>query len=109
MTANQLRQQRLEALRLRAQRLAENTPMLPAEADDVLALQELLEDLRVHQVELEVQNEELRRAQQETELSRARYQSLFDQLPLPALVLDPKGRVEQGNARALALLGPAHD
>jgi hypothetical protein len=46
----------------------------------------LLEELRIYQVELELQNEELRDAQQEAELARKRYQTLFAQMPLAALV-----------------------
>jgi diguanylate cyclase (GGDEF)-like protein/PAS domain S-box-containing protein len=106
LTSDPPRQQRLDLLKLKAQRLAESEPALPADTGPARAQQDLLEDLRVHQLELEVQNEELRRAQQEAESSRARYRSIFDQLPLPALVLDARGRVEQGNARVAALLGP---
>ena len=107
MTADKPRLQRLDLLRLKAQHLADDQAPLHSGTDEAWAQQALLEDLRVHQLELEVQNEELRRAQQEAELSRARYRSIFEQLPLPALVLDPKGRVEQSNARVTALLGSA--
>ncbi|MDD5478859.1 bifunctional diguanylate cyclase/phosphodiesterase, partial [Rhodoferax sp.] len=65
----------------------------------------LLEDLRIYQVELELQNEELRAAQQDAELARKRYQYLFDQLPLAALVVDGQGVVDECNPLADALLG----
>jgi len=64
----------------------------------------LLEDLRIYQVELELQNEELRSAQQEADLLRRRYQSLFEHMPLPALVVDGNGMVDDCNERATVLL-----
>lgn len=65
----------------------------------------LIEDLRTYQVELEVQNEELRSAQQALEFAHSRYQTLFGQMPLPAMVLDRNGMVEQSNDAANTLLG----
>lgn len=62
----------------------------------------LLEDLRIYQIELELQNEELRGAQQDLALSRKRYQSMFEQMPLPALVVEAKGLIENYNARTTA-------
>ena len=82
MTADKPRLQRLDLLRLKAQHLADDQAPLHSGTDEAWAQQALLEDLRVHQLELEVQNEELRRAQQEAELSRARYRSIFEQLPV---------------------------
>ena len=55
---------------------------------------------------LELQNEELRSAQQDVELARKRYQNLFDQMPLAALVVDIGGVVDNTNERAEELLGP---
>jgi len=65
----------------------------------------LLEDLRIYQVELELQNEELRAAQQDAETARKRYQYLFSQLPLAAMVVDGNGAVDDSNALADQWLG----
>ena len=45
-------------------------------------LQSVVHELRVHQIELEMQNEELRRAQQELAASREKYFDLYDLAPV---------------------------
>lgn len=99
---------RSESLRLRAQQLLDSgnaADVLRSGLADRMELEHVLEELRIHQAELEVQNEELRRAQQEAELARSRYQVLFGQMPLPALVLNTVGCIQHSNERADTLLG----
>ena len=62
-----------------------------------------LHDLRVHQVELELQNDELRNAQVALDESRARYFDLYDLAPLGYLTLDDRGAIVEGNLRASEL------
>jgi PAS domain S-box-containing protein len=65
---------------------------------------ELLEDLRIHQIELEMQNEELRLAQADLHASRARYFDLYDLAPVGYVTLDDDGAILEMNLRAAALL-----
>lgn len=66
----------------------------------------LLHELRVHQIELEMQNEELRRAQAELEESQAKYFDLFDLAPVGYLTLSDKGLILDANLTVSQLLCP---
>lgn len=65
----------------------------------------LVHELQVHQIELEMQNRELREAQQEQEEAIDRYADLFDFAPVGYLMLDETGRVLEINLTAAVMLG----
>jgi len=98
--------ERLQVLKARAQAVLQGSQPIDerSRADD-LQTSNLLEDLRIYQVELELQNEELRAAQLAAELAQRTYQTLFEQMPLAALVLDTQGLVDACNGLAAQLLG----
>jgi len=70
-----------------------------------LEAQRLVHELQVHQIELEMQNDELRRALSEIEESRARYLNLYDFSPIGYFTFDRKGRIEAVNLTGASLLG----
>jgi PAS domain-containing protein len=73
----------------------------PATAHDALAL---LHELQVHQVELDLQNEELQTSRAELEASCDRQQQLHNASPCAQVVLDGQGCLLECNALALAQL-----
>jgi PAS domain S-box-containing protein len=62
-------------------------------------------DLEVHQIELEMQNEELRHSQEETETSKSRYFDLYDLAPVGYLTLSEKGLIHEANLTAATMFG----
>lgn len=73
-------------------------------ADGDLDVAGLVENLRVYQAELEIQNEELRGSEQHAQTALARYTTLFTNLPMAGLVVDGYGLVLEANPQARSLL-----
>jgi ribosomal protein S13 len=69
------------SLRQRAEEIAQGQGVQSADTIEALSSEEtrrILQELRVHQIELEMQNEELRRTQVELSAAKARYFDLYD-------------------------------
>jgi len=92
-----------EDLREQAERRldVETIPLDRMSEGDVAAL---VHELRVHRVELKMQNESLRQAQTDLEQSRTKYTDLFDFAPVGYLVFDRNGIVVEVNLTAAGML-----
>ncbi len=65
----------------------------------------MVHELRVHQIELEMQNQELQRANYAVEESRDRYRELYESIPIGYVTIDATGRIYDVNPAAARLLG----
>ena len=99
---------RLQSLRARAEASAAPWPPdLPELSDD--AARRLVHELQVHQIELEIQNEELRRLMVELEQSRNQFFRLFHRAPMGYVVLDEVGLIHEVNETFCQMLNqPRH-
>jgi PAS domain S-box-containing protein len=65
----------------------------------------LVHELRVHQIELELQCQELQRAHEEVEESRNRYRELYESIPVGYVTIDGSGKMYDLNPAGASLLG----
>ena len=97
-----------QSLRRRAEEMPREKAAQSPEDFDALSPEEArraLHELRVHQIELEMQNEELRRAQIELEAARERYFDLYDLAPVGYCTVSEEGLILEANLAAATLLG----
>jgi len=72
------------------------------------AIQKLMHEFQVYQIELELQNEELRDTQLELSASRNQYQNLYDCAPICFLTLNKQGEITKANQMACKLLAQSN-
>jgi PAS domain S-box-containing protein len=91
---------RAEATVLKNRALVPNNLPLMPHAD----AQKMIHELQVHQVELEMQNEELSRAQADLETARRHYFDLYHLAPVGYCILSREGLVLEANLSAVNML-----
>ena len=98
---DELRRQAEEMVSAKISHMPEYPDLSPEEA------REALHELRVHQIELEIQNEELRRAHVELDAVRERYFDLYNLAPMGYITISETGLILEANLTAATLLGVA--
>jgi len=94
-----------ESLRKKAEKKLKSlskTELKELSAEDTIRL---IHELRIHQVELEMQNEELKRAHTEIEESSVKYSDLYDFAPVGYFTFDKNGLILEANLTGTGLLG----
>ncbi len=97
-----LRQQAEKIVREKTLRMPENL-----EAQSLEETRQALHELEVHQIELELQNEELRQAQAERDAAGARYFDFYDLAPVGYFTLSKQGLILEANLTAANLMDVA--
>jgi len=91
--------------RLRARRANGEVEEEDEEEEEEEDLQSLVEELSIHKLELEVQNEELRKVQSDLRAAHDRYAVLYERAPVAFLTLSTKGEILNCNRAAATLFG----
>jgi PAS domain-containing protein len=92
-------------LRRRADKQQRTTAMEKGFSRTGDEISRLLHELQVHQLELEMQNSELRQARDEVEQVLENYTDLYDFAPVGYVTLSQSGEIRAANLTAAGLLG----
>ncbi|MDD5716846.1 MAG: EAL domain-containing protein [Sulfuricurvum sp.] len=105
---NFLSLEEMQALRAKAEkRASQKSANIPVNVKDYTneEISRIIHELQVHQIELEMQNDELRNTQTELAKQRERYFELYELAPIGYCTLDKEGKILQANLAASSLLG----
>jgi len=94
------KQNRFEGLRKQAEELIQQQPGSP----DKPGALDLLHEMKVAHMELEIQSEELKRAQDELASLHREYKNLYEFAPCGYVTLNPRGIITKANLTAVSLL-----
>ena len=92
-------------LRRRAIHRLRKTPARAVRLENAADTKQLIQELQIHQIELELQNEELKNSKAEIEVALERYTDLYDFAPIGYFSLDQQGLILEVNLTGAALLG----
>lgn len=92
-------------LRIEAERLLKENKVTADRLIMETDTKKLVHELQVHQIELEMQNDELRQAYLTAETALKKYTMLYDLAPMGYLTLDRNGTITELNFTAAEMLG----
>ncbi len=108
MTKEATNSGRAADLRKQAEKITrENAALLPENIEKMspAVIKRTLHELQVHQIEVEMQNEELRLAGEELKALHERYFDLYDMAPVGYFTISEKGLIIEANLTIATLLG----
>lgn len=92
-------------LRLKAEEQLKLNQYSSVDSEANHSVKKLLHELQVHQIELEMQNEELREANAATEIALKKYTMLYDLAPMGYFTLEQNGNITELNFTGAEILG----
>ncbi len=95
---------KFEELHRRAEELLKNAGPGDSAAFSDMDILSLIHELEVYQIELQIQNEELRQAHRDLEESQRAYADLYELAPVGYLTVDNHGIIEAANQAASSML-----
>ena len=95
----------VQMLRMKAEEQLSEKQKNGKATENEVDVNKLLHELQVHQIELEMQNEELRRAYETSEAAVKKYTLLYDLAPVGFFTLDSGGIISELNFTGAKMLG----
>jgi len=92
-------------LRRRAQRRLRTQPAKKLRIESKTDTRRLLQELQIHHIELELQNEELKQSKAAVDAALEKYTDLYDFAPVGYFSLDEQGLILEVNLTGAVLLG----
>jgi len=92
-------------LRRRAERQLRKQPAKKLSAEDHADAQRMLQELQIHQIELELQNEELKLTKAEVDAGLEKFTDLYDFAPVGYFTLTSDGTIQQVNLTGTSMVG----
>jgi PAS domain S-box-containing protein len=97
--------QRAIDLRRRAENRLREMPAKTKRATNAADAQRALQELQIHQIELELQNEELKLTKSEVDAGLEKYTDLYDFAPVGYFTLSSDGSIQQVNLTGTSMVG----